>query len=181
MLNGKRNFLKSIKECITLFLPIFLIVSIGIFYFLSTNEAAMDWAFELIINIQENGEFRSDSTDVLCDMYQILPNNLYTWLLGDGRADNGDGTFYMNTDSGYLRSIFYWGIIGTCIYYFILYIYYKVLKKCSNIPGLGIYFFIILLFVYIYNIKDFHHPGSFFVLYLMSLVEFPKRNIIHLH
>lgn len=181
LLNGKKNFWKSTKECILLFSPVAIIAASGILFFLANNQEAMDWAFELIINLQENGEVRSNSTDILRDMYQILPDNMYTWLVGDGRADNGDGTFYMGTDSGYLRSIFYWGIIGSLIYYFIIYIYYKILKRYSKNRNLRVYFFMILLFAYIYNIKDFYHPVNFFVLFLMSLIEFPKRSVINQH
>lgn len=176
LLNDGIGFLKTIKEFFAIFSPVILIVVLGISYILSSNEDAMEWAFELFINMMD-GEIRSDSTDQLGNMLQILPDNPYTWLIGDGRAENADGSFYMNTDSGYLRSFFYWGSIGTFIYFMILYGYYRILKKSSQIPNLKVYFLVILLFTYIYNIKEFYQPVSFYVLYLMALVEFPKRSI----
>lgn len=175
LLNKRKGLWKTFKECVALFFPVALISFLGIIYFLAANQDAIKWAFELFLNMS-NGEIGSDSTDTLMYMLQILPDNLYTWLLGDGRAETVDGAFYMNTDSGYLRSIFYWGIMGSCIYYFILYAYYKILRNCSEIPNLWTYFFMILIFTYIYNIKDFYYPVSFFLLFLFSLVEFPKRN-----
>ena len=176
LLNGKKGIWKTMKDCFVIFFPVILIASLGITYFMANNEDAMEWAFELFINMTD-GEMRSDSTDTLKDMLQILPDKTYTWIVGDGLAEYDDGTFYMDTDAGYLRSIFYWGLFGTIIYYIVLYIYFKTLKKCSKLPNLDVYFFIILFFTYIYNIKDFYQPVSFLVLYLMALVEFPKRNI----
>ena len=53
----------------------------------------------------------------------VYPETIHTWLLGDGYFENsrndinylGDATdqgFYMGTDIGYLRFIFYFGIPG---------------------------------------------------------------------
>ena len=53
----------------------------------------------------------------------VWPDNLKTWIIGDGYFSNsrydpnylGDATdkgFYMGTDIGYLRFLFYFGILG---------------------------------------------------------------------
>lgn len=44
---------------------------------------------------------------------------LFTYLLGDGRFSNPDGTYYGKIDVGYLRQILYGGIafdIFSCTY-----------------------------------------------------------------
>lgn len=52
----------------------------------------------------------------------IFPNNFKTWIIGDGYMASGsndpyyigpaDYGFYMNTDAGYSRFIFYFGLSG---------------------------------------------------------------------
>lgn len=53
----------------------------------------------------------------------VFPDNLKTWIIGDGYFSNPYNTdpfyigtrsrgYYMGTDVGYLRFIFYFGLIG---------------------------------------------------------------------
>lgn len=80
------------------------------------------FGFEGFFNFFEEGHWSTDSTARLETMY-VWPDNLQTWLVGDGYFENqrndpnyiGDATtrgFYMGTDVGYCRYIFYFGIIG---------------------------------------------------------------------
>lgn len=99
------------------------------------------FAFEGFFSLVEEGRWQIDSTDRLATMV-VYPETLQTWILGDGYFENsrydinylGDSTdqgFYMGTDIGYLRFIFYFGVPGmllmvaviawsavTCIHYF---------------------------------------------------------------
>ena len=83
----------------------------------------------------------------------ILPDNLKTWLIGDGYIENPTTIdpyytgevikgFYMGTDVGYLRFIFYFGIFGllTFIAFFI-----AITKDCM---------------------KKFHTQSTLFLLFL---------------
>ena len=90
------------------------------------------FAFEGFFSLVEKGRWEVHSNEILRNMY-ILPENLKTWLIGDGYIENPiytdpyytgkviDG-FYMGTDVGYLRFIFYFGIFGllTFIIFFIV-------------------------------------------------------------
>ena len=80
------------------------------------------FAFEGFFSLVEKGEWQIDSTDRLATMV-VYPETLHTWILGDGYFENsrndinylGDATdqgFYMGTDIGYLRFIFYFGVPG---------------------------------------------------------------------
>lgn len=80
------------------------------------------FAFEGFFSLVEKGEWQIDSTDHLATMV-VYPETLHTWILGDGYFENsrndinylGDATdqgFYMGTDIGYLRFIFYFGVPG---------------------------------------------------------------------
>ena len=80
------------------------------------------FAFEGFFSLAETGKWQTDSTDVLRSLY-VFPETVHTWIIGDGYFMNsrfdinylGDATdegYYMGTDVGYLRFIFYFGIIG---------------------------------------------------------------------
>ena len=91
----------------------------------------MRFGFEGFFNYFETGHFTYGSNETLKNMY-VLPDNAKTWIIGDGYFNNPYGNdpyytgevtegFYKNTDIGYLRFIFYFGIIGLLmfIFYFI--------------------------------------------------------------
>lgn len=97
------------------------------------------FAFEGFFNLFERGEYSVASTDTLKSMY-VFPDNLKTWIIGDGYFSNpywsdpnflwqGQNMrgFYKDTDVGYLRFIFYFGIIG--LVSFIIY-FFKVCATC---------------------------------------------------
>lgn len=80
------------------------------------------FGFEGFFSIFETGEWQTDSTSKLETMI-VWPEELRTWIIGDGYFENsrvdpnylGDSTdrgFYMGTDIGYLRFIYYFGILG---------------------------------------------------------------------
>ena len=91
----------------------------------NTNDQFYDlirFGFEGFFSYIEEGVFSTDSTSKLESMV-VWPEELRTWIVGDGYFENqrndpnyiGDATtrgFYMGTDIGYLRYIFYFGIIG---------------------------------------------------------------------
>ena len=89
------------------------------------------FAFEGFFSLAEEGHWRTGSNDALMSMY-VFPDNAETWLIGDGyfivpgSDPNYMGTategYYMGTDVGYLRFIFFFGLLGLAIYsLFIIY------------------------------------------------------------
>ena len=80
------------------------------------------FAFEGFFSLAEEGEWSVDSNETLKTMV-VFPETIKTWFVGDGYFSNpinvdpyfiGKVTagFYMGTDVGYLRFIFYFGLIG---------------------------------------------------------------------
>lgn len=80
------------------------------------------FGFEGFFSWIETGSWETDSTSRLESML-IWPEDLRTWIIGDGYFENsrndpnylGNSTnrgFYMGTDIGYLRFIYYFGIAG---------------------------------------------------------------------
>lgn len=138
----------------------YLVVSLCVFvpvvvYFYSENKAFHDnirFAFEGFFSLLESGKWETNSNNILKNMI-VFPDNVKTWFVGDGYFINPYnidpnyvgprwGGFYKGTDIGYLRFIFYFGIIGlvTFILYFI-----KVAKSCAErFPKYTTMFFLVL-------------------------------------
>ena len=80
------------------------------------------FAFEGFFNLVETGEWEIDSNERLKTMI-VFPDNAKTWIIGDGYFSNPyntdpfyigyqPGGYYMGTDIGYCRFLFYFGIVG---------------------------------------------------------------------
>lgn len=97
--------------------------------FYTTNavyRANFRFGFEGFFSLAEKGEWQTNSNDILQHMV-VWPDNLKTWIIGDGYLNNPSDKslatydpyfvgkfhgYYMGTDIGYLRYIFYFGLIG---------------------------------------------------------------------
>lgn len=119
------------------------------------------FAFEGFFSLTEKGEWRVGSNEMLKSMV-IFPENIKTWLIGDGYfldpyetdptyVGQYMGGYYMGTDIGYLRFIFYFGIIGLISFsiFFIL-----VAKECAYLlPKYKLMILFILLLGFIIWMK----------------------------
>lgn len=103
-----------------------LLVAVGLtVYGYQTNpafRANLRFGFEGFFSLVEEGRWDVHSNEILKEMY-VFPDNTKTWLIGDGYFDNPNEAepyyvgpvwhgFYQNTDVGYLRFIYYFGIFG---------------------------------------------------------------------
>ena len=80
------------------------------------------FGFEGFFALAETGEWTTNSSDILLNHMIVFPETLKTWLIGDGYCANPEVDpyytgqsyhgFYMGTDIGYLRFLFYFGIFG---------------------------------------------------------------------
>ena len=70
-----------------------------------------------------------------------------TFLIGDGKYTNEDGSYYMYTDAGYMRNILYFGILG-----FIFLFLYQISFFIWDYKNLFINF-IILIYILIMHVK----------------------------
>lgn len=111
------------------------------------------FAFEGLFNYFEKGEWSTTSTNKLMTMY-VFPETLKTWLIGDGYFSNPaaidpyftgkviDG-YYMGTDVGYLRFIFYFGITG--LFAFSLFMFKSAKISVNNLHQQRSLLYLILL------------------------------------
>ena len=121
------------------------------------------FGFEGFFSLWETGKWETNSNDILLNHMLVFPDNWKTWIIGDGYAANpADKTlsffdpyytgpiyhgYYKGTDIGYLRYIFYFGIIGTMT--FVLFMWraaYTCMNRFKNYKRL---FLLILLINYI--------------------------------
>ncbi|SDG63868.1 hypothetical protein SAMN05216584_10878 [Selenomonas sp. WCT3] len=92
----------------------------------------IDWVSEPVAAfidgaVQGEISFGGSGNQLVEEMW-FLPDNDSVILIGDGRFINADGTYYMYTDAGPMRQMFFYGIIGSLLSYIslllLLYIYY---------------------------------------------------------
>lgn len=80
------------------------------------------FAFEGFFSLAEKGHWETNSNNILKEMI-IFPESMKTLIIGDGYLENpyiydpnyvgqNFAGYYMQTDIGYLRFIFYFGVIG---------------------------------------------------------------------
>lgn len=107
------------------FIVIMFVMILLITYVYNTNQTFHDnlrFGFEGFFSLVEKGKWEVHSNEILKNMY-VFPDNLKTWIIGDGYFDNPNGSepyytgpiwhgFYQNTDVGYLRFIYYFGVAG---------------------------------------------------------------------
>ena len=115
---GKGKTIKFFRIILSVSVIVILFVSIVVYCYNTIPEfrSYLQYGFEGFFKFYETGRWGTDSTDKLQRMV-IFPNNTKTWLIGDGwfEAPSGNG-FYMGTDVGYLRLIFYSGIMGLALF-----------------------------------------------------------------
>lgn len=160
-----KKFIRLLIVCLFL---VFLIIPFVIkFYFREYQDEinlALEWAFEMFINLFEEGTLRSDSSDDLFENHLgIIPSDLQTILIGDSNRTFNNGTHYMGqfTDSGYLRMLFVYGVIGSLtVYFFWIYIVSLTSKLYTKEEGIKTLLYFILIILFVSQIKYDVFPGS---------------------
>lgn len=137
--------LRLTDRCRKMVLPTVLILAVSLpllAHLYNTNPKVrtdIRFAFEGFFSLVETGRWETNSNNRLMTMI-VFPDNLKTWTVGDGLFNNpldsdpyyigkGVGDYYMSTDIGYLRFIFYFGIIGLTA--FVLY-FVKITQICAR-------------------------------------------------
>lgn len=155
---------RSIKGVWGRLLVIILIALIASVILYNTSyifKSNIRFAFEGFFNLFETGHWETNSNNALMNMF-VFPDNIHTWIIGDGYLYDPAGInpyyvgenypgYYKDTDVGYLRFIFYFGLIGlvSIVGYFV--IITKLLSK--RFPNYKQVFYVLLLINLIVWIK----------------------------
>lgn len=112
------------------------------------------FGFEMFDNYKESGRFETASSNELKEVF-IFPDKVKTILIGDGLlADphNPEFAYYKNTDVGFSRLVYYFGIIGS-LAFFIFYFYLCYQTKLRNDTKYGIFFIMLFVLLFILHLK----------------------------
>ena len=138
----------------SVFTPTFLVLVfliIWLYHISPSFRAEMRFGFEGFFSLVEKGRWEVHSNNVLKGMI-VWPETLKTWIIGDGyfvnpsyipdRFGQTSGGYYMHTDIGYLRYIFYFGTVGLLL---MILVPVQMTVSCCKIIPLDKWLFILLL------------------------------------
>ncbi|HCG3454770.1 TPA: hypothetical protein NJU55_003646, partial [Acinetobacter baumannii] len=155
---------KNLFKVVLLIFPLFFLL---IIYGKTLSESNAQIAFGLDFLFNTKNSQASSSFNGLKEMYDILPDNLKTWILGDAKykvvSQNGDfSSYYKETDVGYFRIVFYNGLVGLLLFFFMT---FYILKKSFYFSGFLI--FVLLLCFFALNLKGVATIYSFCFLFFL--------------
>ena len=154
-------------------------ITVCLYYVDTDVERKLRFAFEGFFSLVEKGEWAVSSNERLRSMY-VFPETLKTWIIGDGYFSNPQdidpyfigreiGGYYMGTDVGYLRFIFYFGLGGLFSMCMVL---YKAGSFCmQKLPSYTGAFILLLLVNFIVWLKVSTDIFLVFALFLMIRKE----------
>ena len=161
-------------------------------YFYNTNANVHDnlrFGFEGFFSLAEKGRWETHSNEILKNMY-VFPDNIRTWIIGDGYLEipyvidpyyigPKRGGYYMATDVGYLRFIFYFGLAGMIA--FSLYMFYAARILMDKHPKYKVLFLLVLLVNYVMWFKVASDLFLVFAFFLCADRELDtENNVPHL-
>ncbi len=139
-------------------------------------------SFEVFINLFSSGELTTNSTEGVKAML-IFPSNLKSILIGDGQFYYDNGSFYMHTDIGYSRLVYYYGVLGIVIYFSIhLYILRYNLKRFKNDKNFKLLLWTLTILLIIGNFKGLLDINwIMFIFYWLALykIKIENENLSH--
>lgn len=160
-----KNKTKMLKGIFSIAIIVIVVIAFGFFEGINTSHAFE--LFEHYDNLEE-----VESLNKMGTMYN-RQMGVETFLFGDGLSKEGD-SYYMRTDVGYLRNIFYFGIIGTVFGYF--YYEYYILKQLylQNVES-KLFVLTIAAYLLALNIKGL--PDFNFFVFLMLAYYIRRKQI----
>ena len=128
------------------------------------------YAFEVIDTFVGTGSLKTGSSNRTIEMWNTIPTETKTWLIGDAKyTDNRSGGYYMHIDVGYLRVIFYGGVIGLLLYLLYTFKLCQLTYRRSMFDKEVKYFmFIYILFVLMFMWKGHSDTNHFLYLLLCA-------------
>lgn len=124
-----KDYKSSYRYLLTVLIA--LLVFLNFAYF--TNEriqTIVDFSFSFVFDFKNSQA--SDSASELLNMWNILPNKLSTWIVGDNFFMDQNGYYYKGIDVGYTRIIFANGILGLIVFLLMqVYLLYNIRFKRS--------------------------------------------------
>lgn len=125
----------------------------------------IDFGFEAFINLVENGELSTASSDGLTEYHlSIWPQNQKTYYIGDMRWTKGD-SYYGDSDVGYVRLLFYFGVPGVILFLLYQYSIVRISGLIFKERILSFFFFTVFFYALILLIKGYIDVASLIFIY----------------
>lgn len=115
-----------------------IVVAVGLYNFSPQWQNYFRFGFEGFFSLAETGRWEVRSNNQLVNQF-IFPDNAWTWLVGDGHMAPTTidpyyvgkvwTGFYMGTDVGYSRFLFYFGLMGLITFSLF---FVKVCQVCAS-------------------------------------------------
>ena len=164
------NKLSKTLPALLIIIPIMSFTYIKYVWNNPESERLVALGFELFINADEKGELSSGSTNRLLEMYETYPNDIKTFIIGDGYwVDPKGNGYYKHIDIGYFRLIYYFGLIGLFLSFLFEYKVIKMMQRSFIIPNYLVYILYFLLLVL--NLKGFASLASMSLLFCFNSKE----------
>lgn len=126
----------------------------------------IDFGFEAFINLVENGELSTASSDGLTEYHlSIWPQNQKTYYIGDMRWTKGD-SYYGDSDVGYVRLLFYFAVPGVILFLLYQYSIVRISGLIFKERILSFFFFTVFFYALILLIKGYIDVASLIFIYL---------------
>lgn len=116
-----KNEKSILLRWITVYFSVAVVISVFLYNVNPQWREHLRFGFEGFFSLFENGRWEVHSNDMLKSHY-VFPDNMRAWIIGDGRIASTDidpyytgkawSGFYMGSDVGYVRFIFYFGLTG---------------------------------------------------------------------
>lgn len=153
---------RNTKTIIGILLLIFILYSLLNLEFFS---AYRDWLTE-VFNPKESSTVETLTTDFL-----VIPQDSFTFIFGDGKYTNLDGSYYMNTDIGYMRHWYFGGIL-----YMLTIVLIPICLYARNLNKHFLFLIIpIVLILHFKGVFIFGSPIGMPLLFLISHILYQRR------
>jgi len=186
LLCNRLNYFRSLTKLVVFTILIFAATFFIYSYILPlgikslVDDDLLPFAFEFIYNYQETGSFTTNSSDTLVEKHYFHIDPI-TFIYGEGRYVNNDGSFFMHTDAGYMRNILYYGIFGLIILaFFQINILISQIRYTKNKKEK---FFFVMVTIYLFTL---HYKGDVLmvlpiiqsIIYILTLTQLFQKKII---
>lgn len=161
--NGVIRYYKKVQNRILLACLLLIVSLVPLLYFGISQlieSSAFVHAFEIFLG--DGGT--TSSTEHMKSMY-IFPDNFKTWIVGDGKFTDGNG-YYMETDVGFLRLWFYYGVFGSLFFFFQQFYSIYMIQKIADNVLIDKFCVFLGLFILIINFKGIGDINYFLFLIL---------------
>ena len=182
-----RDTLKQVWYTLLICLVISLPILIYYYDVDSHFRENLRFGFEGFFSLVEQGSWKVSSNERLKEMI-VWPDNLRTWIIGDGYFSNPSKGkdpyyigeiffgFYKNTDIGYIRFIYYFGVIGLLL--FIGFFIYATKSCISKFPKDKLLFISLLILNFIIWSKVSTDIFTIFALFLAATPSLDNSNVV---